>query len=53
MIHGPRAKALKMNEWAGCDLILVNADGRVVESGTHGELMMMKGVPWQLSKGFM
>lgn len=30
----------------GCDLILVNADGRVVESGTHGELMALKGEPW-------
>ena len=28
----------------GCDVILVNADGRVVEKGNHDELMAMKGV---------
>ena len=27
----------------GCDVILVNADGRVVESGNHAELMALKG----------
>ena len=29
---------------AGCDIILVNADGRVVESGNHAQLMQQKGV---------
>lgn len=28
----------------GCDVILVNADGRVVESGNHSELMALKGL---------
>lgn len=42
------AIAHRLSTVQGCDLILVNADGRVVESGTHGELMMMKGVYYQL-----
>ncbi|CAK9090245.1 ATP-dependent translocase ABCB1 (ATP-binding cassette sub-family B member 1) (Multidrug resistance protein 1) (P-glycoprotein 1) (Phospholipid transporter ABCB1) (CD antigen CD243) [Durusdinium trenchii] len=32
----------------GGGVILVNADGRVVESGTHGELMALKGVYYKL-----
>ena len=27
----------------GCDVILVNADGRVVESGNHAQLIALKG----------
>eukprot|EP00435_Cladocopium_sp_Y103_P003448 s4310_g1.t1 len=42
------AIAHRLSTVQGCDLILVNADGRVVESGTHGELMTMKGVYYQL-----
>ena len=30
------------------EVILVNADGRVVESGTHAELMTLKGVYYKL-----
>lgn len=32
----------------GCDVILVNADGRVVEQGNHNELMALKGVYYKL-----
>jgi len=42
------AIAHRLTTIQGCDMILVNADGRVVESGTHGELMALKGVYYQL-----
>lgn len=37
------AIAHRLSTIQGCDVILVNADGRVVESGTHQELMALKG----------
>ena len=42
------AIAHRLSTIAGCDVILVNADGRVVESGTHDELMAHKGVYYKL-----
>eukprot|EP00435_Cladocopium_sp_Y103_P059194 s354_g21.t1 len=37
------AIAHRLSTIQGCDVILVNADGRVVEKGNHNELMAMKG----------
>ena len=34
--------------FVGCDVILVNADGRVVEQGNHDHLMSLKGVYYKL-----
>ena len=42
------AIAHRLSTIQGCDVILVNADGRVVESGTHSELMALKGVYYKL-----
>ncbi|CAJ1336106.1 unnamed protein product [Effrenium voratum] len=42
------AIAHRLSTIEGCDVILVNADGRVVESGTHAELMTLKGVYYKL-----
>mmetsp|Transcript_37903 Transcript_37903/g.84730 ORF Transcript_37903/g.84730 Transcript_37903/m.84730 type:complete len:699 (-) Transcript_37903:43-2139(-) len=42
------AIAHRLSTIQGCDVILVNADGRVVESGTHAELMQQKGVYYKL-----
>ncbi|OLQ10644.1 Multidrug resistance protein 1 [Symbiodinium microadriaticum] len=42
------AIAHRLSTISGCDVILVNADGRVVESGTHDELMAHKGVYYKL-----
>eukprot|EP00434_Breviolum_minutum_P013893 symbB.v1.2.012251.t1/scaffold843.1/size158467/2 len=42
------AIAHRLSTIQGCDVILVNADGRVVESGTHSELMTLKGVYYKL-----
>ncbi|CAK9118150.1 unnamed protein product [Durusdinium trenchii] len=38
------AIAHRLSTIQGCDVILVNADGRVVESGNHSELMALKGL---------
>ncbi|CAE7751331.1 ABCB1, partial [Symbiodinium pilosum] len=42
------AIAHRLSTISNCDVILVNADGRVVESGTHDELMALKGVYYKL-----
>mmetsp|Transcript_59499 Transcript_59499/g.139248 ORF Transcript_59499/g.139248 Transcript_59499/m.139248 type:complete len:1290 (-) Transcript_59499:79-3948(-) len=42
------AIAHRLSTIQGCDIILVNADGRVVESGNHNELMAVKGVYYKL-----
>ncbi|CAE7381505.1 ABCB1, partial [Symbiodinium pilosum] len=42
------AIAHRLSTIQGCDVILVNADGRVVEKGNHDELMAMKGVYYKL-----
>ena len=42
------AVAHRLSTICDCDVILVNADGRVVESGTHNELMVLKGVYYKL-----
>ena len=42
------AIAHRLSTIQGCDVILVNADGRVVESGNHQELMGLKGVYYKL-----
>lgn len=42
------AIAHRLSTIQGCDVILVNADGRVVESGNHSELMALKGVYYKL-----
>ncbi|CAJ1362610.1 unnamed protein product [Effrenium voratum] len=42
------AIAHRLSTIQNCDVILVNADGRVVEQGTHGELMATKGVYYKL-----
>ncbi|CAE7260932.1 ABCB1 [Symbiodinium pilosum] len=42
------AIAHRLSTVQGCDIILVNADGRVVESGNHTELMQHKGVYYKL-----
>ncbi|CAJ1422995.1 unnamed protein product [Effrenium voratum] len=42
------AIAHRLSTVQSCDVILVNADGRVVEKGSHSELMAMKGVYYKL-----
>lgn len=42
------AIAHRLSTIQGCDVILVNADGRVVEQGNHNELMALKGVYYKL-----
>eukprot|EP00439_Symbiodinium_sp_Y106_P024056 s2066_g2.t3 len=42
------AIAHRLSTVQGCDIILVNADGRVVESGNHAQLMQQKGVYYKL-----
>jgi len=42
------AIAHRLSTIQGCDVILVNADGRVVESGNHAQLMALKGVYYKL-----
>ena len=42
------AIAHRLSTIQNCDVILVNADGRVVESGNHTELMAQKGVYYKL-----
>ncbi|CAE7217756.1 ABCB1 [Symbiodinium natans] len=42
------AIAHRLSTVQGCDIILVNADGRVVESGNHTQLMQQKGVYYKL-----
>ena len=42
------AIAHRLSTIQGCDVILVNADGRVVEKGNHDELMAQKGVYYKL-----
>lgn len=32
------------------DVIFVMGEGRVVESGTHGELLGMRGVYWEMCR---
>ena len=41
---GYKTKKVGLTKLGGCDIILVNADGRVVESGDHAQLMQQKGV---------
>ena len=38
------AIAHRLSTIQNCDVILVNSDGRVVESGNHAELMALKGL---------
>ncbi|MCC7046357.1 MAG: ABC transporter ATP-binding protein [Alphaproteobacteria bacterium] len=40
--------AHRLSSVIGCDRILAIADGRVAESGTHGELMRARGAYYQL-----
>ena len=42
------AIAHRLSTIQSCDVILVNADGRVVEKGNHDELMAQKGVYYKL-----
>lgn len=42
------AIAHRLSTIQGCDVILVNADGRVVEQGNHDHLMSLKGVYYKL-----
>ncbi|MCC6471530.1 MAG: ABC transporter ATP-binding protein [Alphaproteobacteria bacterium] len=42
--------AHRLSSVIGCDRILAVADGRVAESGTHGELMQARGAYYQLMR---
>lgn len=44
----PKKPSLLQSAFVGCDVILVNADGRVVEQGNHDHLMSLKGVYYKL-----